>query len=58
MDKNKSVKKISKELLDEIVSSLQSAAPYGSVEIYLQNNNVTQVTVRKIKKTNGHAVSA
>ena len=54
MSKDNSVKKISQELVDEIITSLQTAAPYGSVEIYVQNNSITQVTVRKIKKTNGH----
>lgn len=57
MSEKNSVKKISTELLNEIVTSLQTAAPYGSVEIYVQNNSVTQVTVRKIKKTNGHLAS-
>lgn len=52
------MKKISEKLLEEIIASLKSAAPYGSVEIYVQNDNVTQITVRKIKKTNGHAIQA
>ena len=52
------MKKVSKKLVEEIIASLQSASPYGSVEIYVQNDNVTQITVRKIKKTNGHAIHA
>lgn len=49
-----STKNISKALLDEITSSLKSVSPYGSVEIYVQDNMVTQITVRNIKKTHNH----
>lgn len=47
-----SVKKISGSLLTEIKSALKSVKTYGSVEIYIQNSVVTQITVRNIKKTN------
>ncbi len=46
-----SSKKISEKLLDEIKSALKSVKSYGSVEIYIQNEMVTQITVRNIKKT-------
>ena len=46
-----STKRISKALLEEITSSLKSVSPYGSVEIYVQDNTVTQITIRNIKKT-------
>ena len=37
-------------LLDEIKNVLKSVS-FGSVEIYVQNSKVTQLTVRKIVKT-------
>ena len=39
-----------RELLDEIEQAL-GTVDFGSVEIYVQNNKVTQITVRNIKKT-------
>jgi hypothetical protein len=47
-----SVKKISKGLVNEVKIALKSVKMYGSVEIYIQNGVVTQITVRQIKKTN------
>jgi hypothetical protein len=47
-----STKKISKTLLHEVRNALQSVSSYGSVEIYVQDSVVTQITVRNIKKTN------
>lgn len=46
-----STKKISEALLAEIKSALKSVKHYGSVEIYIQEGIVTQITVRNIKKT-------
>lgn len=37
--------------MDEIKGELEKIG-YGSLEIYVQNNKVTQITVRNIKKTN------
>jgi hypothetical protein len=37
-------------LMDEIKKVLKTVS-YGSVEIYVQNSKVTQMTVRKIVKT-------
>ncbi len=48
-----STKRISEALVFEIKKSLKSVKSYGSVEIYIQNGNVTQITVRNIKKTTG-----
>jgi hypothetical protein len=42
---------ISQTLLDEITNALKHVSPYGSVEIYVQDSTVTQITVRNIKKT-------
>ena len=47
-----STKNISETLLGEIKNALQSVTSYGSVEIYVQNGIVTQITIRNIKKTN------
>lgn len=49
-----STKRISPILVDEIKSALKSISSYGSVEIYVQDSTVTQISVRNIKKTNGH----
>lgn len=47
-----STKRISKEMLKELIGALKSVDSYGSVEIYIQDSCVTQITVRNIKKTN------
>lgn len=46
-----STKKISRRLLDEIKKALKSIESFGSVEVYVQDKIVTQITVRNIKKT-------
>lgn len=48
-----STKRITKELTEEISAALKNVDAYGSVEIYVQDNRVTQITTRTIKKTNG-----
>ncbi|MBI3443341.1 DUF2292 domain-containing protein [Candidatus Woesebacteria bacterium] len=50
-----STRKISKTLLSEIKKALKSVKYYGSVEIYIQEGSVTQISVRNIKKTNHDA---
>ncbi len=50
-----STKRVSPTLLDEIKTALKSIQSFGSVEIYVQDNTVTQISVRTIKKTNGHS---
>lgn len=42
---------ISEALISEIVHALKTVNTYGSIEIYVQNSVVTQITVRNIKKT-------
>lgn len=49
-----STKKVSKALLKEIKDALKSVGGYGSIEIFIQNNVVTQITTRNIRKTNGN----
>lgn len=46
-----STKKITKDLLDEIKQALKNVRGWGSVEIFVQDNKVTQITERNIKKT-------
>ena len=48
-----STKKISRPLLNELAKAIKSIDTYGSVEIYIQNSIITQITVRNIRKTNG-----
>lgn len=47
-----STKKISDKLLGEIKQALKNIKGWGSVEIYVQDWNVVQITERNIKKTN------
>lgn len=51
-----STTKISDKLFQEIKDALQGL-DYGSVEIYVTGGEVTQITKRLIKKTNGKASS-
>lgn len=50
-----STRKISKTLIVEIRQALKSVKSYGSVEIYIQEGVVTQITIRNIRKTNNAA---
>lgn len=43
--------KISKSVISEITRALKSIKGYGSLEVYVQDHVVTQITVRNIKKT-------
>ncbi len=45
------VKCASRDLVEEIMKALKSVEGYGSIEIYIQDRSVTQITVRNIKKT-------
>lgn len=47
-----STKRISPDLMDEIIEALQSIRGWGSVEIIVQDYNVVQIAFRNIKKTN------
>ena len=46
-----STKNPSQKLIEEIKEAL-SSIDWGSIEIYVQNSEVTQITRRQIKKTN------
>lgn len=47
-----STKVISPALLEEVAEALQNIRGWGSVEIYVQDHRVVQITERNIKKTN------
>lgn len=47
-----STKKITQDLIAEIKDALKNVRGWGSVEIYVQDNRVTQITERNIRKTN------
>jgi hypothetical protein len=46
-----STRRVTEQLIKEINKSLKSIDSHGSVEIFVQNSTVTQITVRNIKKT-------
>jgi len=48
----KALPKTNHFLLQEISQALASLGGWGSVEIYVQDSKVTQITKRAIKKTN------
>ena len=41
---------ISEKVLEEITSSLQNIKGWGSIEIFVQNHKVTQITEKNISK--------
>ena len=52
LDNHYSTKKINQKLLEEIKDVL-AGLDFGSVEVFVTNSEVTQITKRQIKKTNG-----
>jgi len=46
-----STKKITRDLVGEVKQALKNVRGWGSVEIYVQDYKVTQITERNIKKT-------
>jgi len=47
----KSQIKVNSHLLTDISQALKDLGGWGSVEVYVQNGKVTQITKRAIKKT-------
>ena len=45
-----SIKDISEKLKEEVLSSIQNVRGWGSVEIFIQDFKVTQITEKNIKK--------
>ena len=52
-DNTYSTKSITSHLLTELQDSIKSVQGWGSVEIFIQDYNVTQITEKNIKKPNG-----
>lgn len=50
MSSKYSTKNISTNLIKQILESVQSVKGWGSVEIYIQNNEITQITEKSILK--------
>ena len=48
----KSSLKLNNHLFEEVIQALKDLGGWGSVEIYVQDGKVTQITKRAIKKTN------
>ncbi len=46
-----STEKISTKLIEEIIDALKNIRGFGSVEIFVQENKVVQITERNIRKT-------
>lgn len=46
-----STKKVSDELIEEVIDALKNIRGWGSVEIQVQDFTVVQITERNIKKT-------
>lgn len=46
-----STRRITKNLLDEVKTALKNVRGWGSIEVYVQDHKVTQITERKISKT-------
>ena len=46
-----STKQVSSQLIDEVVEALKNIRGWGSVEIFVQDYRVVQITERNIKKT-------
>ena len=50
-----STKHVSDKLVKEVVEALKNIKGWGSVEIYVQDYKVVQITERNIKKTSNGA---
>ncbi|HLD02059.1 MAG TPA: DUF2292 domain-containing protein [Patescibacteria group bacterium] len=55
---NYSTKQINENLLKEVVDALKNIRGWGSVEIFVQDFKVVQITERNIRKTMSNGSSA
>ena len=55
-DKDFSTQNITPQLIGQIIEHIKNKA-YGSVEIYIQNHTVTQITERTITKVSAPKIS-
>lgn len=46
-----STKRVTTDLMQEIIEALKNIRGWGSVEIFVQDNKVVQIVERNIKKT-------
>jgi hypothetical protein len=53
-----STKKINEKLVLEVVEALKNIRGWGSVEIYVQDYEVVQITERNIRKTKSEQANA
>lgn len=44
--------KLKPDVIGKIEKAIAESSPFGSVEIYIQNNRITQITTRHIQKEN------
>lgn len=62
MNDSYSTQNVSPFLLEELKRAIESVPDYGSIEVYVQNGLVTQISTRHIRKTkvvsNGNGKSA
>ena len=49
---NKPPLKVNNQLINDLTQALRELGGWGSVEIFVQEGKVTQITKRAIKKTN------
>ncbi len=49
---NKVQPKVNNQLFNDLSQALKELGGWGSLEIFVQNGKVTQITKRAIKKTN------
>ena len=52
MNDEYSTKDVSDEFGEEVMKSIRNVKGWGSVEIFIQNYKVTQITEKNIKKAN------
>ncbi len=57
MASNYSTKNISQQLVEELVQSIRNIKGWGSIEIFIQDYNVTQITEKNIRKSGENALN-
>lgn len=48
----KTIVNLNQQIVNELSQALDEIGGWGSIEIFVQDNKVTQITKRAIKKTN------
>lgn len=52
-----STKKVSQDLIEELKQAIKNVKGWGSIEVIVQDNKVTQISVRNIKKTSHNVLT-